>query len=133
GGTNDIGIAVRGEPNSAIADTDANWGLEGKSVANTYNCSGLSTKCGDPNGCAPSSFTAGQIVCFSVRACPHVGTSYPTSSCSSSWGVRPAVGSNDAIDVIVVYKYATMTTLIAGFVPGGIFYLRGETRAVESY
>ena len=132
GGSNDIGVAVRGEPNSAIANSDVNWGKEGPSSSNLYNCGNTATSCGDPNGCVAASFQAGQIVCFAVRSCPHVGTNYPTASCGS-WGTRPLASSNDAIDVIVIYRYSTMTPLIGAFSPTGKFYLHGETRGVESY
>ena len=133
GGSNDIGSAVRAEPNSAISNDDVTWGDEGPHTGGGFNsCSSTSASCGDPNGCVAGSFKPGQLVCFAIRSCPHAGNSYPASGCSA-WNTRPNSSSNAALDVLVIYRYQALTPVIAGFGAGGKFYLLGETRGVETY
>jgi Flp pilus assembly protein TadG len=151
--TIDIGDAVRSEPNTAIANSVAAWGLEGPpsgGVAQTdADCSGPLTHCGDPNGCTgPNSWQPGQIACFAVRTCTLTNTSGNLYGCAansySAWQVRPqpcnpfcAHGqqgpSGDGLDVVVVYRFQPQTLMISRLVTGGTFLLRNETLGLELY
>ena len=166
----DLGDAIRAEPNTAIPNTDAAWGNEGPpvNVSGTLtpqpdgNCSGTTTACGDPNGCAAaSSWQPGQVACFAVRSCkvsnvsgslytctessPVCASSSSPGPCFSAWQVRPAPcaggtcssgqqGPNgDALDVVVAYRFTPSTVKIASYVTGGVFNLRSETEGLEVY
>ena len=66
--TSDIGNAVRDEPNSGIPNTTAAWGSVGPGTS-FGTCLTATGTCGDPNGCAPTSFSGTQVACFAVRTC----------------------------------------------------------------
>jgi hypothetical protein len=132
GGSNDIGNAVRGEPNSAIPDNTTAWGSS-VGPGGPNDCSSLSTGCGDPNGCVAASYAVGQLACFAVRDCPHalVGNTYDCAG--HVWGSRPASTSGDALEVLVVYRYSPLTSVLAAFAKNGSIYLPGDTLGVETY
>jgi hypothetical protein len=129
GELNNIGIAVRGEPNNAIPDTVAAWGSTAAGQAN--DCS--TAACGDPKGCVTGSFTGTQIACFAVRTCPHLGATNTYGSCSALWATRPLTTSGDALEVLVVYRYSPLTSVVAAFAQAGFVYLRADTLGVETY
>jgi len=127
----DIGNAVRAEPNSAIPNTTVAWGLTGPGAANG-DCQSAAQHCGDPNGCPPSAFAAGQQACFAVRTC----TNWTNGACAtySGWNVRPSAGVDQAVEVLVVYKFTPATPAIANFAgPSGSFYLPGDTMGLQLY
>jgi Flp pilus assembly protein TadG len=146
--TNDIGDAIRSEPNSAVPNTVAVWGTTGPGQANA-SCSGTSSACGDPKGCADqSTWTQGQVACFAVRSCTLTNTSGHTFECLPGsmglWQSRPKACSpacttgqqgpnGDALDVMVVYKFQPTTMQIATLATGGTFYLRSEVTGLELY
>ena len=138
GGSNDIGAAVRSEPNAAIKNDAATWGAMAPNGATpgTADCSSGAASCGDTNGCAPASFATGTSACFAIRSCPRVlGNTFATATppCSA-WGVRPASQSGDALEVKVVFRFAPFTKPIAAYAgSGGYFFLAGDTFAVEGY
>jgi len=89
----DIGNAVRAEPNSAIPNTLAAWGSTAATRAGGTNgdCTSSTQLCGDPSGCPPTAFVAGQQACFAVRTC----VVWTNGNCTSysAWGQRPASGA----------------------------------------
>jgi Flp pilus assembly protein TadG len=127
-----IGGALRSEPNTAILNDATTWGSTG--VGGSYDCdpNAPGHTCGDPNGCPPSAFGAGQLACFAVRTC-----TITSSACSSygDWQSRPPGGgaAPTALVVRVVYKFTPVTPLIAQFGSGGSFYLAEETYGLELY
>jgi Flp pilus assembly protein TadG len=129
---NDIGDAVRSEPNTAIANNTATWGATGP--GGSYDCSPGPTvrPCGDPNGCPSTAFTTGQLACFAVRTC-----TITSGACSlyGSWQSRPPGGGSGptAFVVRVVYKFTPITPVIAKFGSSGSFYLLEETYGLELY
>ena len=133
----DIGNAVRSEPNSAIPNTYAAWGLMAKTGdgGTKGDCISASQSCGDPSGCRPGSATAwavpGQQACFAVRTC----LVWLNGACNrwSLWGVRPAAGADEPVDVFVVYRFMPATPLIAGFAGADSFYLTAETIGLQLY
>ena len=134
--TTDIGSSVRGEPNSVIPDTVAAWGLTGPGQA--YDkCTNSAGPCGDPNGCVPSSFAAGQTACFAIRACRLAGTANSQYACVSydSYGTRPeSTNMESGLQVVVVYKLTPITPLIGAVAgSGGAFYLTNATTGLEVY
>jgi Flp pilus assembly protein TadG len=134
GSVNDIGNAVRSEPNSAIPNTAAAWGSEGPGQTNS-DCTSATPKCGDPNGCAAASFTvATQIACFAVRSCISWAGGVCTPA-AGGWNTRPGAGADQAVEVLVVYKFAPATPFIANFTPGGggFFFLPGDTLGLQLY
>ena len=161
--SNDIGDAVRDEPNTAIPCTAAVWGQAfapcgtATGTAGAYaNCSVGTQACGDPQGCDPlhSTFwkTPGPgtatlpTACFTVQTCTKSGTatnytcSYNAAWNSGNWNTRPPAGSggapvNNGVVVKVVYKYTPTTPLIAAFVAGtgGSFYLTQIVTGMQVY
>jgi TadE-like protein len=133
--TSDIGSAVRDEPNSGIPNTAAAWGAEG--TGTTWGtCTSASGTCGDPNGCAPSSFASGQVACFAIRTCTL--SSGDLGSCGSygGWGFRPVSGGGHALEVRVVIKFQAVTpalSQIAGAGSGGTIYLLQSSMGDELY
>jgi hypothetical protein len=127
----DIGNAVRAEPNSAIPNTTAAWGLTGPGGSNG-DCQSATQRCGDPNGCPPSAFAVGQQACFAVRTCAN----WTNGACAaySAWNVRPSAGVDQAVEVLVIYKFTPATPLMANFTGGtGSFYLPGDTLGLQLY
>ena len=133
----DIGAAVRGEPNSVVANTVADWGKDG--FSQTYDtCSTSTTVCGDPSGCdKTSSFwtspPAGQpnpIACFAARSCVLNASLQCTTF--GAWGSRPAPSANCGLEVVVVYRLVPATPVVAGFA-GGAFYLTSNTQGLALY
>jgi len=134
-GSTDIGQATRSEPNSAIPSTVITWGDTARGQVNDCDPNTPSHSCGDPTGCPPAVFTGGRLVCFAVRTCTPVSG---VCASPSAWGVRPAqgadaLGSGQALQVRVVYKFAPLTPFIANFSPGGAFYLTSDTLGLELY
>lgn len=129
---NDIGDALRSEPNTAIMNNAATWGATGP--GGSYDCNpGIAGhSCGDPNGCPSTAFTSGQLACFAVRTC-----TITSGACSlyGTWQSRPAGGGSGptALVVRVVYKFTPITPLIAQFGAAGSFYLVEETYGLELY
>jgi TadE-like protein len=128
--TSDIGSAVRDEPNTGIPNTLAAWGSEGPGTA--WGTCGASGVCGDPNGCAKTSFTGSQIACFAIRTC--ILTSGDLGSCSSysPWGVRPVSGGH-GLQVVVVIKFAAVTPVAGQIINGGLLFLTQSSVADELY
>jgi len=119
--TSDIGGAIRSEPNSGIPDTVAAWGSEGPGTS-WGTCTAAISVCGDPNGCASSSFSAGQIACFAIRTCS-LSSGGDLGQCSTygAWGLRPTSGGGHALEVVVVIKFAAITPVLAQLAPGGLY------------
>lgn len=159
--SNDIGDAVRSEPNTAIPCTAAVWGQAfapcgaGTGTAgNLANCTSGSQSCGDPKGCDPlnSSFwttpgpgaASNPIACFAVQKCTKAPgdftCTYNPAWNSGTWNTRPTGCSGgtctyNGIVVKVVYKYTPTTPLIASFVAGtgGSFYLTQIVTGMQAY
>lgn len=130
--TSDIGGAVRDEPNSGIPNTTAAWGSEGPGTP-WGTCTSASGTCGDPNGCAASSFSGTQIACFAVRACTlSSGGDLGTTTGCGPWGLRPVSGGH-ALQLVVVIKFPAVTPALSAFVTGGILYLRQSATGDELY
>jgi hypothetical protein len=132
--TSDIASAVRDEPNSGIPNAVASWGLEGP--GQTYGaCTASSSTCGDPSGCAPSSFLGSQIACFAVRVCDlSSGGDLGTCNSYETWGFRPEPGTGRGIQVVVVIKFIAATPALAQIIgPGGNLYLTQKSVAEEAY
>jgi hypothetical protein len=132
GTATDIGNAVRAEPNSAIPNTTAAWGLEGPGGINDCGTA-VGHNCGDTNplGCPPVDFIGNQVACYAVRTC----ATWTSGACGSPslWGVRPVAGTDQAVEVLVVYKYSPATPFISNFANNGSFYLPGDTIALQLY
>jgi hypothetical protein len=132
--TSDIGSSVRDEPNSGIPDTVATWGAEGP--GQSYGtCTTATGVCGDPGGCAPTSFSGTQTACFAVRTC-NLSSGGDLGSCSAygSWGFRPIPGGGHAVEVLVVIKFIAATPALAQIVgPGGNLYLNQYSITEEVY
>jgi hypothetical protein len=133
GGVVDIGNAIRAEPNSAIPNTAAAWGLTAQGATNG-DCTSATQRCGDPAGCVSASFVGAQMACFAVRAC----TSWATGVCVpvvGGWGTRPNAGADQAVEVLTVYKFVPATPFIANFTPGGAgaYYLGADTMGLQLY
>jgi Flp pilus assembly protein TadG len=131
--TSDIGGAIRDEPNSGIPNTLAAWGNVGPGTAQGA-CTVATQTCGDPNGCAKTSFSGSQIACFAVRTCSassglDLGT---VSSCSPTWGLRPIAGGH-ILEVIVVVKFPAVTPALSTIVTGGTLYLTQTAYGDELY
>jgi len=132
--TSDIGSALRAEPNSGIPDTVAAWGNVGPGMANG-TCTTASGTCGDPGGCAPSSFSGTQSVCFAVRTC-NLSSAGDLGTCTSygPWGQRPTPGGGHGIQVTVVIKFIAASPALAQIIgPGGNLYLKQTSTAEELY
>lgn len=129
----DLGLAIRLEPSNVINSTTS-WGAEDPGGTRAA-CTGASTTCGDANGCPPSSFVSGQTACFAVRGCKLANPSSGNFTCSAfgSWGSRPAGGSKDGIQIVVVFAYRPYTPLIGGFGTNGSFYIKAVNEGLELY
>ena len=134
---NDIGLAVRTEPNLVVKDNATTWGATAKN-GNEANCDGTGaagTTCGNTSGCPPSAFTGTRVACFAVRAC-HMSSS-GSQKCDgtyTAWGVRPDASNGDnGLEVTVVYKFTPNTPLMAQFSIGGAFYLTSRTQGLSLY
>jgi hypothetical protein len=130
--TSDIGGAVRDEPNSGIPNTTAAWGSEGPGTS-WGTCTSAAGTCGDPNGCAGSSFSGTQIACFAVRTC-NLSSGADLGTCSSygAWGLRPVSGGH-ALQVVVVIKFPAVTPALSTLVSGGVLYLTQTAVGNELY
>ena len=130
--TADIGGAIRDEPNTGIPNTAAAWGSEGPGTA-WGTCTSATGTCGDPSGCAASSFSGTQVACFAVRTCT-LSSGSDIGSCTSysAWGVRPTSGGH-GLEVDVVIKFAGVTPALGVLQPGGILYLRQSSLGNELY
>jgi Flp pilus assembly protein TadG len=132
--TSDIGSAVRDEPNSGIPNTVAAWGNQGPGQANGV-CTTATATCGDPNGCAQTSFAGAQIACFTVRSCTLSGGG-DLGTCTSYgvYGQRPASAGGHAVQVTVVIKFIAATPALAQLIgPGGNLYLTRSAVAEVVY
>lgn len=133
--TSDIGGAVRDEPNTGIPNTLAAWGSEGPGTT-WGTCTNAAGTCGDPNGCAPGSFSGNQIACFAIRTCTLSSGDLGTCNSYGPWGQRPASGGGHALEVWVVVKFRTVTPAlaqVAGVASGGSIYLRQSSIGDELY
>jgi len=124
--TSDIGDAVRDEPNSGIPNTVAAWGSEGPGTS-WGTCTTATSVCGDPNGCASTSFSGAQIACFAVRTCS-LSSGADLGSCAAygPWGFRPMSGGH-GLQVVVVIKFAAVTPMLGQLVPSGLYLTQSET------
>jgi hypothetical protein len=134
--TSDIGGAIRDEPNTGIPNTVAAWGAEGPGTS-WGTCTSAAAVCGDPNGCAPSSFSGTQVACFAVRIC-NLSSGGDLGSCQSygAWGYRPNNASGHGLQVTVVIKFRSVTPAlaqIAGAASGGTIYLVQSAVGEELY
>lgn len=132
GPATDIGNAVRSEPNSAIPNTAAAWGIFGPGGTDDCNPSSSGHICGDTLACPPSHFAGGQVACFAIRPC----LNWAGGTCSSwgAWGSRPAAAADQAIDVLVVYRFVPATPIIASYTgSNGAFYLGVDTMGLQLY
>jgi TadE-like protein len=133
--TADIGGAVRDEPNSGIPNTLLAWGSEGPGTT-WGTCTASSGTCGDPNGCASTSFSGQQVACFAIRTCTLSSGDLGSCNGFGPWGFRPVTGSGHALQVKVVIKFRAVTpalTQIAGAASGGILYLTQSAIGEELY
>jgi len=130
--TSDIGSAIRDEPNSGIPNTTAAWGAVGPGTA-WGTCTASNQTCGDPNGCAASSFSGSQIGCFAIRTCT-LSSGGDLGSCAGygAWGQRPVSGGH-ALQVVVVIKFPAVTPALNRLVSGGILYLTQSAVGDELY
>jgi hypothetical protein len=130
--TSDIGNAVRDEPNSGIPNTTAAWGSVGPGTS-FGTCLTAAGTCGDPNGCAPTSFSGTQIACFAVRTCTlSSGADLGTCNAYGPWGLRPVSGGHGLM-VLVVIKFPAVTPALSSFVPGGTLFLKQTSMGNELY
>lgn len=129
--TADIGSAIRDEPNTGIPNTTAAWGSVGPGTADG-TCTQATATCGDPGGCAASSFSGSQVACFAIRTCTLTNGDLGTCSSYTSWGSRPESGGH-GLQVLVVIKYASVTPALSGLVPNGILYLQQTAIGDELY
>jgi len=130
--TSDIGGAVRDEPNTGIPNTTAAWGAVGPGTT-WGTCATSSGTCGDPSGCASTSFSGGQIACFAVRTC-NLSSGGDLGSCTGygAWGVRPVYGGH-GLQVVVVIKFPAVTPALSRLVSGGTLYLTQSAVGDELY
>jgi hypothetical protein len=130
--TSDIGEATRDEPNTGIPNTAAAWGSVGPGTAQG-TCTTATQVCGDPNGCAASSFSGTQIACFAIRTCT-LSSGGDLGSCSSygPWGSRPVSGGH-GLQVVVKIKFPPVTPALSLLIPGGSLYLTQTALADELY
>ena len=130
--TSDIGGATRDEPNSGIPNTVAAWGSVGPGTANGA-CTTSTSVCGDPNGCAPTSFSGTQIACFAIRTCIlSSGGDLGTCTNYGPWGLRPISGGH-GLQVVVVIKFPAVTPALSLLIPGSVLYLTQTTLGEELY
>jgi hypothetical protein len=130
----DIGDSVRSEPNSVVANNATVWGATGPGGAYDH-CTDGSLNCGDPSGCGASVFTSNptEVACFAIHAC----TLDSNQRCQTyaGWGTRPEPNQSYAgLEVVVVYKFAPSTPLIAHFAgSSGYFLLTSKAQGLELY
>jgi hypothetical protein len=130
--TSDIGNAVRNEPNSGIPNTAAAWGSVGPGTAQG-TCTTAAGVCGDPGGCAPTSFSGTQLACFAVQTCTlSSGADLGAISGCGGWGIRPSNGGH-GLQVFVVIKFPAVTPALSSFVPGGTLFLKQSSLGNELY
>ena len=129
--TSDIGGAIRDEPNSGIPNTVAAWGSVGPGTAQG-TCTTTTGVCGDPGGCAQSSFSGTQIACFAIRPCTLSGGDLGSPVGCGSWGSRPVSGGH-GLQIVVVIKFPAVTPAFSLLVPGGTLYLTQSVIGVEVY
>jgi len=135
GDNNDIGDAIRTEPNRVVQNTVAAWGntATGGSEANCDGTGAAGTTCGNASGCPATAFTGTRQACFAVRAC-HMNSNQQCDGTYTAWGVRPESANGDnGLEVTVVYKFTPNTPLMAQFTAGGSFYLTSRTQGLELY
>jgi Flp pilus assembly protein TadG len=138
-GSTDIGNSIRSEPNSAIANNTTVWGDTGPGGVNDCDPTQPAHKCGDSRGCTSAAFTGapGRLTCFAVRICSQVNGQ--TTCPPGGWQTRPAqasdgTGTNQVLDVRVVYRFAPTTPMIAKFTQdGSAFYLTVDEFGLELY
>jgi hypothetical protein len=133
--TSDIGSAIRDEPNSGIPNTVAAWGSEGPGTV-WGTCTTNVQTCGDPAGCASTSFSGTQIACFAVRTCTLSNGDLGTCVSYGAWGQRPLVNGGHGVQVLVVIKFRSVTPALAqivGAASGGTLYLRQSAIGEELY
>lgn len=130
--TADMGGAIRDEPNSGIPNTSAAWGSVGPGTS-WGTCTFATSTCGDPNGCAASSFSGAQLACFAVRTCTlSSGADLGTCSSYGPWGQRPVSGGH-GLEVVVVIKFPAVTPALSALVSGGTLYLTQTATGDELY
>ncbi len=133
--TSDIGGSVRDEPNSGIPSTVAAWGAVGPGTSWGTCVTNVQT-CGDPNGCAPTSFSGSQKACFAVRTCTLSNGDLGNCVSYGPWGQRPLNLGGHGVQVKVVIKFASVTPALAqivGGATGGILYLVQSAIGEELY
>jgi hypothetical protein len=128
--TSDIGSAVRDEPNTGIPNTVAAWGSVGPGTS--WGTCGAAGTCGDPNGCANSSFSGTQIACFAIRTCTLSAGDLGSCTGFGAWGVRPLSGGH-GLQVVVVIKFTSVTPVAGQIINGGVLYLKQSSIANELY
>jgi hypothetical protein len=129
--TSDIGSALRDEPNSGIPDTVAAWGSVGPGTAQG-TCTTAAQVCGDPNGCASTSFSGAQFACFAVRTCVLSGGDLGSCSSYGPWGFRPVAGGH-GLQIRVVIKFPPVTPALSLLIPSGNLYLTQTNLGEELY
>lgn len=130
--TSDIGGAIRAEPNSGIPNTAAAWGAVGPGTAQGTCITGGAV-CGDPNGCASTSFSGAQVACFAIRTCTmSSGGDLGNANCSGPWGIRPS-NAGHGLQVVVVIKFPAVTPALSQLIVGGALYLTQTATGVELY
>lgn len=130
--TSDIGGATRDEPNTGIPNTVAAWGAVGPGTAEG-TCTTAAQVCGDPSGCAPTSFNGTQLACFAVRTCT-LSSGIDLGSCASygPWGSRPVSGGH-GLEVVVVIKFPPVTPALSLLIPSGNLFLTQTALGDELY
>ncbi len=128
----DIGAAARSEPNTAIPNSAAVWGATAAGGLNG-DCTSAAQSCGDLTGCPATAFATGQLACFAVRKGPYDAVAGNCNFTASLWNTRPLPGSNDCLDVRVVYRFVPTTPMIAQLGTNGAFYLTIDTSGLELY
>ena len=129
--TSDIGSAIRDEPNTGIPNTLAAWGSEGPGTS-WGTCLTAGATCGDPNGCASSSFSGTQIACYAIRTCTLTSGDLGTCSSYGPWGARPVSGGH-GLQVLVVIKFASVTPVASQIISGGVLFLKQTSLGDELY
>ena len=130
GASSDLGNSVRNEVFDAIDNSVAVWGDTGPG-AQYDGCGTASGSCGNPSGCAPSAFSGTRVACFAVRTC-----TITNGACSAygAWGSRPVEGTNQGLEIQVVYKFTPVTPMIAAIAgPSGVIYIISDTYGLELY
>jgi Flp pilus assembly protein TadG len=130
--TSDIGESTRDEPNTGIPNTVAAWGAVGPGTAEG-TCTTAGQICGDPNGCAATSFSGTQFACFAIRTCGlSSGGDLGTCNNYGPWGFRP-VSAGHGLEVVVVIKFPPVTPALSLLIPSGSLYLTQPALGDELY